>query len=380
MRYCARCVLPDTRPGLEIGPDGVCSACTRHEQKQTEIDWKARAAEFSRLVAEVRELGRPYDCVIPVSGGKDSTWQTVVCLEHGLHPLAVTWKTPARTELGARNLENLIELGVDHIDFQINPKVERAFVLEAFEKQGTTALPMHLALFNIPLSIAVRYEVPLVVWGENSAAEYAGGGPEAESPRLDASWLRKYGVAGGTTAEDWIGQALSRQDLTPYFGPTDAELADRGIEALFLGHYFEWDPEKTARIAREHGFESAERPLTGHYAYADVDDAFLVSVHHWLKWFKFGFTRTYDNLSLEIRNGRMTREEAVAALLERGDETPHEAIQHLCRYLGISREGFFEIAERFRNDEIWSRRNGVWEIEGFLIPDWPWQGAASPAG
>lgn len=381
MNYCTRCILPDTRPGLEIGADGVCSACRAHERRREAIDREARAAEFRGVVERVRSLGRPYDCVIPVSGGKDSTWQTVVCLEHGLHPLAVTWRTPARTELGARNLENLIELGVDHIDFRINPKVERRFVLEALIRFGTTALPMHLALFNVPMTIAARFDAPLVVWGENSAAEYAGSGAESESSTLDAAWLRKYGVAHGTSARDWVSDELSEQDLTPYFGPGDAELEAKGIEAVFLGQFFEWDPETTARVAREHGFESrAEGPLTGYYAYADIDDAFLVSVHHWLKWFKFGFTRTYDNLSLEIRNGRMTRDEAIEILRERGDETPAEDIEELCRYLEITTERFFEIAERFRNDEIWVRRDGTWAIDGFLISDWPWEREASRVG
>jgi hypothetical protein len=115
-----------------------------------------------------------YDCVIPVSGGKDSTWQVVKCLEYGLNPLAVTWKTPARTEVGAQNLANLVALGVDHIDYQINPKVERRFMLKALERFGSTAVPMHMALFSIPLTVAVRFEIPLVVWGENSALEYGG--------------------------------------------------------------------------------------------------------------------------------------------------------------------------------------------------------------
>lgn len=378
IRYCQRCILPDTRPGLELGTDGICSACRGHEKHHEDVDWEVRREQFGALVDQVRSLGRPYDCVIPVSGGKDSTWQTVVCLEHGLHPLAVTWKTPARTDLGARNLENLVELGVDHIDFQINPRVERRLVLEALVRFGTPALPMHLALFNIPLTIGARFDTPLVVWGENSATEYSGSGPESESFTLDAAWLRKYGVAHGTTAADWVSDELSAQDLTPYFGPSDEELSDKGVKAVFLGHFFEWDPERTAQVAREHGFtDRSEGPVTGYYAFADIDDAFLISVHHWLKWFKFGFTRTYDNLSLEIRNGRMTRDEAVEIIRERGDETPVEDIEELCSYLEIPSARFYEIAEGFRDPDVWVSRNGGWEIDDFLIPDWSWDREAS---
>lgn len=372
MRYCSRCILPDTRPGLEIGPDGVCSACRSHRTKEVEIDWQARARRFERLVDEVRALRRPYDCVIPVSGGKDSTWQVVKCLAHGLHPLAVTWKTPARTAIGQRNLDNLVELGVDHIDFQVNPAVERRFLMRALAEEGTTAIPMHLAIFNIPLTIAARFEAPLVVWGENSALEYVGDTDDAQSFELDADWIRKYGAVHGTTAADWVSDELSEQELTPYFGPSDAELRERGVRAVFLGAFFEWDPVRTFEVARAHGFETGEAPKTGFYEFADIDDEFI-SIHHWLKWYKFGFTRSYDNLSLEIRNGRMSRERAIALLRERGDETPDGDIDALCAYLGIERDRFFEIVEPFRNLSIWSRRDGVWRIDDFLVPDWPWR-------
>ena len=190
MRYCRRCILPDTRPNLKIGADGVCNACKAHESR-AQIDWTRRQAAFREVVAHARSRARRYDCLVPVSGGKDSTWQIVKCLEHGLTPLAVTWKTPARTALGQANLDNLVRLGVDHIDYQVNPKVEARFMLRAFERFGSTAVPMHLALFAIPLTMAVRYRIPLVVWGENSAFEYGGAEEEQKGFQLDAAWLKK---------------------------------------------------------------------------------------------------------------------------------------------------------------------------------------------
>jgi N-acetyl sugar amidotransferase len=378
VRYCTRCVIPETRPGIELGADGVCSACRMHGRTDRETDWNARRERFESLVATVKAKRRPYDCVIPVSGGKDSTWQVATCLEYGLRPLAVTWRPPGRTELGQRNLDNLIGLGVDHIDFSINPGVERRFLLRSLERYGTTAIPMHLAIFNIPLTVAVRYEVPLVVWGENSAAEYIGTGPDADSFRLDREWVRKYGAVHGTTAEDWVSPDLTAEELTPYRGPGDDELAARGVEAVFLGWFFRWDPEKTAEIAGRLGFRANQAgPKTGFYDYADIDDEFI-SIHHYLKWHKFGFTRSYDNLSLEIRAGRMTRDEAIEILRERGDETPHDDIRAFCDYVGISTNEFFELIERFRDRDIWTRRDGVWIIEDFLIPDFPW--GRVPAG
>jgi N-acetyl sugar amidotransferase len=371
MRYCESCILPDSRPGLVIGADGVCSACTAHGAVAAPINWSERGRRFARLVDEVKDLGRPYDCVIPVSGGKDSTWQVVTSLEHGLRPLAVTWRTPGRTELGERNLRNLVELGVDHIDFTIAPDVERRFVLRTLERIGTPAVPMHLAIFNIPTTVAVRYDIPLVVWGENSALEYVGGQAEAASFELTAEWVRKYGAVHGTSADDWVDEELTARDLTLYRGPSDEELRERGVRAIFLGMFFEWDPETTYRVAAAHGFQAAERPRTGTWSYADIDDDFI-SIHHWLKWHKFGFTRVWDNLSIEIRNGRLRRDEAIATVAQLGDQTPRDDITAFCRWAGIAEERFFAIAETFRDHDVWSRHNGTWQIDGFLIPDYPW--------
>jgi N-acetyl sugar amidotransferase len=307
-----------------------------------------------------------------VSGGKDSHWQVIKCLEYGLNPLCVTWKTPARTGIGVRNLANLVRLGIDHIDYQINPKVEKKFIYGALDRYGDPAIPMHMALFNIPLNIAVKFGIPLVVWGENSAFEYGSLEEEHTGFKLDAEWLSTYGVLHGTTAQDWVSKELTEKELTPYFGPSQDELEIQGVLAVFLGYYFPWDPEKTLQVARKHGFQVREEgPKTGYYDYADIDDEFI-SIHHYLKWYKFGFTRTFDNLSLEIRNGRISRDEAIEILRERGDELPHDDIAKFCDYLSISREHFFELIEKFRNPNIWIKKDGKWMVQNFLIPDWNW--------
>ena len=376
MTYCTYCILPDTRPGLSIGPDGVCSACRAHEER-AQIDWEARRSAFEDLVGSVKRPRRGYDCVIPVSGGKDSTWQVVTCLEFGLHPIAVTWKPPARTEIGRRNLENLIGLGVDHMDFSISPAVEKKFLRQAFERYGATGIPMHMALFAIPLTVAVRFDIPLVVWGENSADEYAGLGDPDRGERMTGRWLKRFGVTHGTTAKDWISgdlteQELTEQELTPYFGPTEEELDQKGIRPVFLCYYFPLDPARTFAVAQAHGFQaSSEGPKTGYYDFADIDDEFI-SIHHWLKWYKFGITRLFDNLALEIRNGRMSRDEAITILKARGPETPQTDIETFCRFVGMTTQEFFEIAERFRNPGIWTKRGNMWVMESFLVPDWDW--------
>ena len=370
MKYCRTCITPYNRPNITFDAEGNCN-CARVEDKD-QIDWAERERMFRDVVAHAKARARGYDCLIPVSGGKDSTWQTVKCLEYGLRPLAVTWRPPGRTALGQANLDNLRRLNVDHIDYSISPAVEKKFTYASFVRFGSNAIPMHMALFNIPLTLAVRMRIPLVVWGENSAFEYGGSDDARHGFRLDSRWLAKHGVTHGTTAADWVGDELSAKDLAPYFGPGDAELKQAGVLAAFLGYYFRWDPLVTAEVAKAHGFRRRlEGARTGIYDFADLDDDFI-SIHHWLKWYKFGFTRTFDNLSLEVRNGRLTRAEALHRLRQRGDETPHEDIEKFCAWLGITTAHFFEIAERFRNREVWQQRDGKWVIEDFIIPDWSW--------
>lgn len=372
MNYCQNCVLPDTRPNLQLDDKGICNAC-RSSKSKSSIDWEKRKKSFEKVIKSVKAKNRGYDCLIPVSGGKDSHWQVIKCLEYGLNPLTVTWKTPARTETGIQNLKNLIGLGVDHIDFQINPKVEKKFMYQALVKYGATAIPMHMALFNIPLNIAVKFDIPLIVWGENSAFEYGSSDDTHTGFQLNQDWLKNYGVTQGTTARDWIGNELSRKELTPYFGPKDNELESKDIHAVFLGYYFKWSPDISLEAALKHGFQVRKRgSRTGYYNYADIDDEFI-SIHHYLKWYKFGFTRTFDNLSIEIRNGQMTRDQAIGIIKKRGEEKPLEDIRALCTFLDITESHFFNVIERFRNLNFWKKNNCIWQIRDFLISDWNWE-------
>lgn len=367
MRYCRRCVTPESHPRVRLESDGICSACRAHDRRAT-IDWGARARRFAETAAWAKHNSSGYDCLIPVSGGKDSYWQVVTCLEHGLNPLTVTWRDPARLPIGRDNLENLVRIGVDHIDHWINPEVERHFLRRSFETYGVPGIPKHMALYNIPLKFAVKFRIPLIVWGENAAMEYGDLDAEQEGVDVDYDWLQRHGVTRGTTAADWVCDELTRKQLTPYFPPGREELERNPVRGVYLGYFYPWDPVHTYEIARAHGFRApASGP--GYYAFDDVDSAFI-SIHHYLKWYKFGCTRLFDNLSIEIRAGRLSRGAAVDIIRERGPETPYQDIATFCEYIDISEARFFAVAEQFRDPAVWSRHNGRWVIEDFIVPDW----------
>ena len=370
INWCKNCLLPDTRPNLIFENNGICSACNNFSKKKS-INWKKRKKEFINIVKKIKSKKLRYDCVIPVSGGKDSTWQTIKCLEYGLNPLTVTWKSPQRTKIGQDNLNNLVALGVDHIDWTVNPNIEKKLTLESYKKFGSVAIPMHLALFNIPILVASQFRIPYVIWGENSAVEYGNVSKKENLKILNKKWFKKYGVTQNTRAIDWVSKNLPKSKLSSYFDFNSYGRNKFNPTSIFLGYFFKWDPQKTYKISKKYGFKPEIKARTGYYKFADIDDYFI-SIHHWLKWYKFGFTRLFDNLSLEIRNNRITKKQAIKIIKSDGLKPPFKDIRKFCKYCNISYETFFDIAEKFRNKKIWKKNKDKFYIKNFLIDDWKW--------
>ena len=369
MIFCKKCILPDTRPNLFLNAEGVCNACNQFSNKN-KINWGHRKKQLINLIKKIKKKGDNYHCLVPVSGGKDSTWQVIQCLKLGLKPLAISWRTPGRNNIGQQNLNNLISLGVDHIDYTINPKVEAKFMLSSFKKYGSTAIPMHMALFNIPLNIADKFNIPMIIYGENSAQEYGGDKNHVESYSINQNWLNKYGVTQGTNANQWVSRNLSKLDLIAYQSPNWNSLSKKNIKAIFLGQFIKWDVKLTYELSKKYGFkERKEGPKVGIYNYTDIDCDFI-SIHHWLKWYKFGFVRDMDNLSLEIRNKRITRNKAIRYLVKKGIKEPKEDILKFCKFVGISIEEFNNICDKFRDRQIWEKKGNKWFLKNFLIDSW----------
>ena len=357
---CKNCVSISTRPGLSFDINSTCSACRQFTERKL-IDWDDRKAQFENLVEDVKTRSTTYDCIIPVSGGKDSMWQVLKALEYGLKPLALTWKAPSRTSLGYENLASLISLGVDHIDFTVNPAVESRLTYESFKRFGTPAIPMHMAIYSLPLSIALKFRIPLIIYGENSAIEY-GDKTKCDDPsNLTSKWLQNYGATNNTNADFWEKLGFSSQDLQPYKSPSFEELSTSNIKPIFLGYFFSWDPLVSYRTSKKYGFKAMDNNTElGSYNHSDIDENFI-NIHHYMKILKFGFNRLMDNLSLEIRHGRISRSDAIIKIIREGCVTPKNSITSFCDYLKISLEEFNDIKESFRNNLIWKKSDNNWK-------------------
>ena len=191
IKYCKRCVLPETKPDLFIDEEGVCSAC-RYYESRPDIDWDMRKQEFLQIVDKYRsKTGSNYDCIVPVSGGKDSTYQVITLLKMGLKPLCVTATTCQLSEIGRRNIENLKNIGVDFIEYSTNPNVRKKLNRIGLLQVGDISWPEHVSIFTVPVRVAVQMNIPLIIWGENPQHEYGGPAAKAHDQVLDRRWLEE---------------------------------------------------------------------------------------------------------------------------------------------------------------------------------------------
>lgn len=374
IKYCRSCVMPETKPDILFDDEQVCSAC-RHFTNRDDTDWIARRTELEDVLDRYRGTGSNYDCVIPVSGGKDSTFQVIRMLELGARPLCVTATTDHLTELGRRNIENIKALGVDHIEVSTNPVVRRKINKLALTQVGDIAWPEHVTIFTIPVRIAVQMNIPLIVWGENSQNEYGGPAAAAADNTLTRRWLEEFGGLLGLRVSDLAGQMdIAERDLIQYTYPTDHELARIGVSGIFLGYYLPWDGAQNAMIAQGYGFEAYPTPVEGGLLpYENLDNAHH-RIHDYFKFLKYGFARATDHACMAVRRGRMSRHDAVA-LVERHDgKFPWSylgvELGEILDSIDMTLEEFQTTCDRFTNKAIFkTNRAGelVRETDGSLI-------------
>lgn len=372
LRYCIRCVMPETKPDLHIDDEGVCSAC-RNIEKRVTVDWEQRKKELAAILERYR-LPDGYDCLIPVSGGKDSHFQVIRMLEMGMKPLCVTATTDRLSPIGRRNIENLKHIGVDYIEVTPNPLVRRKINRLALLNVGDISWPEHVAIFTIPVRIAVQMQIPLIIWGENSQNEYGGPAGAAENNALTRRWLEEFGGLLGLRVSDLVGlEGIGEKDLIQYTYPGDEELKSVGVTGLFLGYYVPWDGYRNAIIAQAHGFETFPSAIEGSIVNYENVDNIQTGIHDYFKFLKYGFGRATDLACLHIRRGRLSREDGLKLVKMHDGKFPSSylgvPIQEVLEDVGMDLDEFTRICDRFTNRKLFladSRGNLIKDRRGNL--------------
>ncbi len=357
IRYCSRCVMPETKPDIFFDDHGVCSACV-HYERRTMVDWDARRVELDDILRRYQSGdGSTYDCIIPVSGGKDSTYQTVKMLELGMNPLCVTATTDKLSEIGRRNIENLKHLGVDYIEVTTNPVVRRRINRLALTQVGDISWPEHVAIFTVPVRLAVQLGVPLIVWGENSQNEYGGPATSADDHVLSRRWLEEFGGLLGLRVSDLVGQeGIARRDLIQYTYPGDEDLSRIGVTGIFLGYFIPWDGWSNALISQAHGFETYPKLVEGSLVNYENLDNVQTGVHDYFKFLKFGFGRATDLACMQIRRGRLSRDDAIRLVRLHDGRFPWEylgySLDDTLHEINMTIDEFQAVCDRFTNRKL----------------------------
>jgi N-acetyl sugar amidotransferase len=364
---CVRCVNPATRPNMALDAEGVCPVCRYEEDKQkSAIDWAARRRELDAICRWGRENTRStYDCIVTVSGGKDSTRQACYARDElGMNPLLVNCAYPPEqlTELGAYNLANLISLGFDTVSISPDPRLWKRLMLEGLRRYGNWARSTEMALYAVPIHAAVAYQIPLVFYGENpmlTIGERHGRGDG------DASRLKQGNTIAGGPA------SILPADVTPheahfYFYPSDEDMEAARLRLVYLGWYMqEWSGRNNAEFAMAHGLQKRHEPpdeIGDLWGFTCLDEDFSI-VNQYLKYVKLGFGRVTDQVCEAISSGAMSRDEGLELVRLYDGKCDPAFIRRFCQYLGITEAEFSEITERYRNRSIWRQdAEGRWSV------------------
>lgn len=364
MKYCTRCVMPDTKPGVFMDDEGVCNACRSVENKK-HFDWDARRKELGDICKNIKATNKScYDCIVPVSGGKDSQYQVWMMKEvYGMNVLAVCLAAHLPTEEGIHNFNSMItNLEVDCIKVTLKPEAYRKIRRKCFIQQGEPNWAEHCAVFSAVANVAVCYEVPLIVWGEDIAVEF--GGRTSTIRKADANDINTNDLIKDKTICNWLDDEIREADVYFYKYPSVEELNKLGIRSVYLGYYDNWDGQAHYGLAQKYGFTGRQRgALSGNIINYDNIDEKLCEINIWMKYIKFGFWRPTDQCCYQIWNDRLTRAEAVKLVNAKQGEFPQEYLQDFLDFHMLTEREFWDVVESFRNHAIWEKNTGQWRLK-----------------
>lgn len=384
VKFCNKCVISNQRPSSTVeftasinekkqtigfAPDGLCEACRYQEIKTLEIDWDKRERDLLALLDKYRRNDGRYDVIIPGSGGKDSSYTAhILKYKYGMNPLTVTWAPHRYTEIGWRNFENWLHVGgFDNILFTPNGKVHRYLTRKAFLNMLHPFQPFIVGQKIIGPAMAIKYDVELVMYGENQA-EYGNKIDENFESAMDKSFfsLSDQGAIrlGGLSIEEILKDTdFKPNDLAPYIAPSKQMIEKHSVNVQFLGYYLKWDPQECFYYAVENcGFQANDQRTEGSYSkYSSIDDQ-IDPFHYFTTLVKFGIGRASYDASQEIRNGKITREEGVNLVLKYDTEFPGRYFRNFLEYMNITEKEFNATIDQFRSPHLWINENGNWRL------------------
>lgn len=365
--YCSRCTYPQVAVNLNFDEEGICSSCRAFEafEALTPEFWSERRALFKRLIDEVRTTSQStYDCVIPVSGGKDSYYQThLMAKEYGLKPLLVTYHGNNYLPEGDYNRDRMREVfDADHLVLGPSVEVLKKLNRICFRKMGDMNWHAHCGIMTWPIQAAVKFGVPLIIWGE-VAWDISGMFEPDDFVEFSARVRHEHALRGFEWYDllDDPRDPLTEKDLAWAKYPSDEEILSIGARGLFIGNFFKWEPNEHSQLMQElYGWKPSEQPFERTYRrFSNLDDRYENGAHDLMKFIKFGYGRASDHSSKDIRTGHMTRAEGIE-MVRRYDHIVSSDLAHWLDYVGMDEAEFWATADTFRDPAVWWIEDDMW--------------------
>jgi len=358
IKHCKKCLMPNTRPGAVFNEERICQSCLNYEKRKN-IDWQARRTQLKNICDKHRRNDGSYDCLIPVSGGKDSTFLVYMMKEKmGMNPLLVTVGDPfTKSKAGTKNLRNLKDtFNCDHIQFDLSIDLFRRATKITFEKFGEPLRFVESAIYTSPIKIAIKLGIPLMVYGENSDYEY---GFSAQDNYSAKDYISK--VFKKANLDFWLKEGFSKRELNAIISPTEEEL--KRIETIFMSYFDPWGSTKHLKISKRYGFITLANEWQREGFIDDFEqiDSIGYMVHHWMKYPKFGFQRTSDVISRFVREGIVGFAEAKKFIAENDYKLDQLALEDFLNFCKYSPREFWEIVEKYWNPDLFEKVDEVWQ-------------------
>ena len=367
MKYCKKCLTPDTRPRISF-KDGVCNACVFAEEKRRgDVNYNERETELNNHIAAIKEYsssnGNVYDCIIPWSGGKDSSAVAIHLKEDfGLNPLLIRFNPLIPTKVGIHNCREVLNHGFDSMQINLNVSVSRKLCYRFFLERGNPKLHWDAGIASAIFKIAIDLKLPYIFYAEHGETNYGGRVLHKNSEKIrDYEEIIENLV--GDNPRNWVdGDNITPRDLYQYVMPTPSSIKKNGIEAHYYGYYRKWNVKENYRyVASKINFKTAERGRTyGTFTNYDSLDDYTDDLYYYLNYIKFGYGRGIRDLSRHIQNEEITREEAIILAQKYDGEFPEESIPPILDYMGIDRDEFNKIVDSHRTPSNWSQSDGRW--------------------
>lgn len=357
IKYCIKCVLPDTKPYIKFNKLGICSACEFHEKKnkntKSKIDWVKRGREFENLIIKIKKTKAPfYDVCVPVSGGKDSITQVSHLLNKKLRILAINIDYGIKTDIGHKNLACISKMGANLITYRPDLKLHKKILKISFLKFGDPDLMSHCMLHALPIRIAIQLEIPMILLGENAALEYSGSKTINEK-KMSQKWFENYASNDGITPKKFGNKFnIPYKKLKMYDLPSKNDL--KKIQPVFCSYFFKWSSENNLKIAKRFGFKSLPSNSEGTYrSYVGIDEK-INRIHQYLKLLKFGYGRATDHACEDIRNNKISRKQAIK-LVKKYDRVKlsNYFVKDFIKFIDINLHTFNKALDKFKNKNIW---------------------------